>query len=356
MDTPAVLVDLDVVDSNLRRMQSFADRNGFALRPHIKSHKSIRMAGLQLELGARGLCVATTSEAEVMAATSSDDILLAYPIVGRVKLDRLADLAADHRLTLVTDSDEVTEGYGAFARRIGTTVPVMVEVDTGMGRAGTEPRDVPKRAQQVEHTAGLRFAGIMTHAGHAHDVEAQAAIAAVARLEARIMGDVRTELEAAGLDVLVVSAGSTITSPYLRAEDGITEIRPGTYIYNDLRTMSCFACTPDSVAASALATVVSVNGERVTVNAGGKTLTATRDDRGGYGYPSKRPDAVFTRMSEEHGVLNVPSGPGRLHIGQRLQILPVHVCVWMDLQAEVYGTRNGVVVERINVDAMRHSL
>ena len=105
-----------------------------------------------------------------------------------------------------------------------------------------------------------------------------------------------------------------------------------------------------------LATVVSVNGERATIDAGGKTLTATRDERGGYGYPLDRPDAVFTRMSEEHGVLQVPSERGGLEIGQRLQILPVHVCVWMDLQPEVYGTRRGIVVERIAVDAMRHSL
>jgi D-serine deaminase-like pyridoxal phosphate-dependent protein len=232
----------------------------------------------------------------------------------------------------------------------------MVEVDTGMARAGVRPADVVARALDVARSPGLAFAGIMTHAGHAHDVQSPEEIAAVARQEARLMGDVRTELEAAGLAVPVVSAGSTITTPYLRAEDGITEVRPGTYIYNDLRTLSCFACTPDAIAASALATVVSTDGERATIDAGGKTLTATRDDRGGYGYPRDRPDAAFTRMSEEHGVLHVPAESGALEVGQRIQVLPVHICVWMDLQPEVYGTRGGVVVERITVDAMRHSL
>lgn len=356
LDTPAVLVDLDVVESNVRRMQEFAVRSGFLLRPHIKSHKSIRMAELQLSAGASGLCVATTSEAEVMARTGCGDILLAYPTVGSAKLRRLEDLASDGRLTVVSDSDEVTTGYARFASRLGVDVPVLVEVDTGMGRAGAQPADVLGRALDVERTPGLIFAGIMTHAGHAHDVHTQEGIAAVARQEARLMGDLRAELESAGLRVPIVSAGSTITSPYLRADDGITEIRPGTYIYNDLRTMSCYACTPDSIAASALATVVSTGGERATIDAGGKTLTATRDDHGGYGYPMDRPDVVFTRMSEEHGVLRVPAEGPAFAVGQRVQILPVHVCVWMDLQPEIYGVRQGRVVERITVDAMRHSL
>ena len=356
LDTPAILVDLDVVEANIGRMQELADRNGFALRPHVKSHKSLAMAERQLAAGARGLCVATTTEAEVMAETSSDDLLLAYPTIGVAKLQRLEGLAADGRLTLVTDSAEVTAGYADLARRLGVTLPVMVEVDSGMARAGEAPRLVVARALEVARSAGLSFAGIMTHAGHAHDVVRQDEIAAVARQEAQIMGDLRVEIEAVGLAVPVVSAGSTFTSPYLRPDDGITEIRPGTYIYNDLRTLSCFACTPDAIAASALATVVSVNGERATIDAGGKTLTATRDERGGHGYPLDRPDAVFTRMSEEHGVLQVPSERSGLEIGQRLQILPVHVCVWMDLQPEVYGTRRGLVVERIAVDAMRHSL
>jgi len=356
LDTPAVLVDLDIVEANIRRMQDFAHRNGFALRPHVKSHKSVQMAERQLSAGARGLCVATTTEAEVMAATTSNDILLAYPTIGAVKLKRLEDLAADGRLTVVTDSAEVTAGYAEFARRVGVTVPVMVEVDSGMARAGATPSTVLARSLDVARSVGLTFAGIMTHAGHAHDVVKQEDIAAVARQEAQTMGDLRTELEGAGLVVHAVSAGSTITSLYLRPEDGVTEIRPGTYIYNDLRTMSCYACTQDTIAVSALATVVSLNAERVTIDAGGKTLTATRDVHGGYGYPSARPDAVFTRMSEEHGVLHVPSEGGALEIGQRLQILPVHVCVWMDLQPEVYGTRSGLIVERIAIDAMRHSL
>lgn len=356
LDTPALLVDLDIVDANIARMQAFATREGFALRPHVKSHKSLRMAASQLEAGATGLCVATASEAQVMAASAAPDILVAYPLIGERKLERLVELAADRRLTLVTDSLAVTEGYRRFAKSLGTVIRVLVEVDTGMNRAGAVPADVSEVAIDMARGDGLEFSGIMTHAGHAHDVTTQADIARVARLEGSLMGDVRDALEKKGLHVGIVSAGSTITSPYLRASDGITEIRPGTYIYNDLRTLGRFACTPDMIAPSMLSTVVSINHDRVTLDAGSKTLTSTKDSEYGYGYLPEQPSATFTRMSEEHGVLSIPQVQGSISVGDRVQVLPIHACVWMDLQPEIYGTRGGVVVERIQIEGMRHSL
>jgi D-serine deaminase-like pyridoxal phosphate-dependent protein len=356
LDTPALLIDLDVVEANIERFQALANREGFALRPHVKSHKSLAMAARQLDAGAAALCVASTSEAQVMAATSADDILVAYPLLGRRKLERLIGLAMEGRLTLVTDSTEVTAGYREFARSLGVVIRVLVEVDTGMNRAGVVPALVGKIATDVALGGGLEFIGIMTHAGHAHDVATQAEIATVARAEAATMGMVREDLEAQGFDVRVVSAGSTITSPYLRAGDGITEIRPGTYIYNDLRTVGAFAARPEEIAASMLTTVVSTNGTRVTIDAGSKTLTNSRDGVRGHGHLVGRPDSTFDRMSEEHGVLTVPESEGFLVVGERVRVLPIHICVWMDLQREVYGTRRGRVVERIAVDAMRHSL
>ncbi len=196
----------------------------------------------------------------------------------------------------------------------------------------------------------------MTHAGHAHDAATREEITEVARGEAAVMGGVREDLESAGLDVPVVSAGSTITSRYLRRSDGITEIRPGTYVYNDLRTLGRFACGPEHIAASMLTTVVSMNGSRVTLDAGSKSLTTSRDVQYGSGYPAEYPHARFTRMSEEHGVLTLPGAPELVSVGDRLRILPIHICVWMDLQPEIYGVRGGRVVERIAVEAMRHSL
>jgi D-serine deaminase-like pyridoxal phosphate-dependent protein len=356
LDTPAVLVDLDIVEANIAAMQGLAERQGFALRPHVKSHKSLAIAERQLAAGATGLCVATSSEAMVMAATSSSDILVAYPLVGTRKLERVRGLALEGRLSLVSDSLEVTEGYRNFALSLGVSIPVLVEVDTGMNRAGVGPHLVSTVALDIARGAGLEFAGIMTHAGHAHDAPTEDDIVRVARTEADVMGIVRSELERSGLHVGIVSAGSTITSKYLMASDGITEIRPGTYVYNDLRTLGRFACTPESIAASALATVVSINGTRVTIDAGNKTLTTSRDALYGYGHLADRPGVTVARMSEEHGVLLAPSFEQDFHVGDRVRVLPIHVCVWMDLQREVYGMRAGRVVETISIDAMRHSL
>lgn len=266
-------------------------------------------------------------------------------------------------VTLVADSAVVIEGYQEVARQAGQTLAVLVEVDTGMHRIGVPPQAVPELARQIAGAAGLEFAGILTHAGHAHDAPGQLGIERVARQEAAVMGDVRADLERAGHEVRVVSAGSSLTSWYLTAADGITEIRPGTYIYNDLRTLACWSCTPDEIAATMLATVVSTGnagdsgtgGTRATVNAGSKTLTSTTDPEYGSGHLAGRPDTTFTRLSEEHGVLIASGRPG-LAVGQRVRILPVHVCVWSDLQPEIYGLRRGEIVERIRVNAMRHSL
>lgn len=356
LETPALLVDLDRVEANIAGMQSFADREGLNLRPHVKSHKSVAMAERQLDAGAVGLCAATASEAQVMAGSSSASILVAYPLIGQPKLQRLEALADEGRLTLVTDSVEVTEGYRTFARRMGRRIPVLIEVDTGMHRAGADPSAITELALDVERRGELQFEGILTHAGHAHDVRTKSQMVEVAREEATVMGSLRGELESMGLAVPVVSAGSTLTAPFLRSGDGITEIRPGTYIYNDLRTLGRWACTMDTMAATMLATVVSIDDSRVTLDAGSKTLTSSLDAAWGYGTLVGQTDVRFTRMSEEHGVLHIPGAAGSHRVGDRVQVLPMHVCVWMDLQAEIYGTRGGEVVERIRIDAMRHSL
>jgi D-serine deaminase-like pyridoxal phosphate-dependent protein len=356
LDTPAVLVDLDVVESNLRAMADTAARAGLRLRPHVKTHKSLAMAARQLQRGAKGLCVATATEAEVFAQSDADDILLAYPLVGVRKLARVSPLLRTGRLTLVTDSAEVTQGYKELGEHLEIQVPVLLEIDTGMNRSGCRPREAVKLAADIATDPHLRLRGIMTHAGHAHDCPELAGIERVARAEAAIMGAAREDLEAAGLPVEIVSAGSTITAPYLHSSDGITEIRPGTYIYADLRTRARWACDPESIAATCLATVVSHNDRRLTIDAGNKTLTLTTDGQFGLGHLLGRPDVHVERLSEEHGVLVQQAPDPALRVGGRVRILPIHVCAWMDLQAEVYGVRGDQVVERIAVDAMRHSL
>lgn len=355
LDTPAMLVDLQIVRANIERAAKQARRAGLALRPHIKTHKSPWIAGLQRDAGATGLCVATVGEAEVMASHGFDDITVGYPIVGERKLARLAAVCERAAISLVADSEDLLGPYGRLASRVRQVVPVLVEVDTGMHRVGVAPDGVVKLAHAVETVPGLRFAGIFTHAGHAHSASDAAGVEQVARLEARTMAAVREQLEVAGFDVAVVSAGSSLTAPYLTAADGITEMRPGTYVYNDLRTLQSWSCRVEDIAARMLVTVVSVDGRRMTVDAGNKTLTPTVLADRTFGHVLDRPDLRVTRLSEEHGVLDLDRVAGAV-VGDRLQLLPVHVCAWTDLQPEVYGVEGSEVARRIAVTAMRHSL
>jgi D-serine deaminase-like pyridoxal phosphate-dependent protein len=225
---------------------------------------------------------------------------------------------------MVTDSVEIAEGYSRLAAEVGRDLRVLLEIDTGMHRVGVEPARAADVAHQIAALPGLVFTGLLTHAGHAHDMGTQRDIAAVARDEARQLVSAREAVEARGLPVDVVSAGSSLTAPYLDAADGITEMRPGTYILNDLRTLSCYSCAPDQLAATMLTTVVSVGAVRAVLDAGSKTLTTTKTDSHGYGYPREIPDAQIVRLSEEHGVLQLPDTV-HLSVGDRLQMLPIHV-------------------------------
>jgi D-serine deaminase-like pyridoxal phosphate-dependent protein len=348
-------IDLDIVAANIARMAALARRAGLRLRPHAKTHKSLRVARMQLDAGVAGICVATVGEAEVMRAGGIDDILVAYNIIGAGKLSRLQPVCADGGITLTADSIEVAEGYSRLARLVGRTLPVLLEIDSGMKRTGIQPETAGQVGSKIAALPGIELTGILTHAGHAHDVSEQPDIEAVARDEARVMQRAAEELTSQGIDVRVVSAGSTITAPYLTAYDGVTEIRPGTYVFNDLRTLEMYACTPDQIAATILATVVSVGEDRIVLDEGNKTLTMTATRQHGFGKIKGLPDSSFLRLSEEHGVAAVGDSGGHLRVGDRVQVLPIHICVCVDLQHEAYGVARGAITEVIRVDAARRS-
>ncbi len=354
LDTPCLLIDLEVLDGNVARMAALAHRARVELRPHVKTHKSLRIARTQLDAGAAGICVATVGEAEVMRSGGIEDILVAYNIIGEAKLARLLPLCADGGITLTADCVEVAEGYSTLAAAAGRTLPVLLEIDSGMRRTGVHPAEAGNVASKIAALQGIELVGILTHAGHAHDVTAQPDIEAVARREARAMQQARDALERQRIPVRVVSAGSTITAPYLSADDGVTEIRPGTYVFNDLRTLEMYACTPDQIAGTVLASVVSVSEEHVVLNAGSKTLTMTATPQHGLGKIRNRPGSSFVRLSEEHGVATLGEGD-ELRVGDRVQVLPIHICVCVDLQQEAYGVAQGKIAEVIRIDAARRS-
>jgi D-serine deaminase-like pyridoxal phosphate-dependent protein len=352
LQTPAALVDVDRMHANLRSAADYCRAHGLAWRPHAKTHKSPALAAEQVRAGAVGVTVATPREAEEMS-TTVDDLLLAYPPIGRARLDRLMALPKRVRLTIALDSAEALRGVAEAAREAGRPVGVLVEVDAGMGRVGVQSAaDAVALARAAGDAEGVEYRGILYYPGHVRDrLERQdAGIAALAERVAEVVG----ALDAAGLAPPVVSGGSTPTFWRSHEVAGTTEVRPGTSIFNDRTTVEIGACGWDECAYSVLTTVVSVAvpGQAV-VDAGSKALAKEeiRADTVGYGALLDRPDVLVKSVSEEHGLLDLSRTGWRPRIGERVRIVPNHVCVSVNLQERLYGVRGDQVVEVWEVSA-----
>jgi D-serine deaminase-like pyridoxal phosphate-dependent protein len=346
VDTPAALVDVDRMHANLRRAAEYCRAHGLEWRPHAKTHKTPALAAEQVRAGAVGVTVATPREAEVMGR-AVDDLLLAYPPIGRAKLDRLMALPERVRLTVGLDSAEALRGLAEAARAAGRRVGVLVEVDAGMGRVGVQSaQDALTLARAAAEAEGVEYRGIMFYPGHVRErVEKQDD--SIRALSERV-GRTVEALHAAGVAPAVVSGGSTPTFWRSHEIAGITEVRPGTNIFNDRTTAEIGACGWEECAYSILATVVStaVPGQAV-VDAGSKALTREeiRADAGGFGALLDRPEIVVKGISEEHGLLDLSGTDWRPRIGERVRIVPNHVCVSVNLQERMYAVRGDDVVQ-----------
>lgn len=344
IETPASLVDVDLVRANLLRAAEYTRAHGLAWRPHVKTHKIPELAAEQLRAGAVGLTVATPREAEVMAAVA-DDILLAYPPLGTSKLARLMALPERVRLTVGLDSAEAAEALAAAARGAGRTVGVLVEIDAGMGRVGVQAPDDAVALARLAGEAGLEYRGVMFYPGHVRgpvDGQGPALRAISDRLAVFLEA-----LDRAGLPAGTVSGGSTPTFWRSHEIAGLTEVRPGTSIFNDRTTAMVGACAWDECAYSVLATVVStaVPGQAV-IDAGSKALAKEelRAEGGGYGALLDRPDVVVKAVSEEHGLLDLSGTDWRPRVGDRVRVVPNHVCVSVNLSERLWGVRGDAVV------------
>jgi D-serine deaminase-like pyridoxal phosphate-dependent protein len=319
LDTPTVLIDIDRVEANLKRAQAHADREGYALRPHTKTHKLPQFARRQVELGARGITVQKLGEAEVMADAGLTDLFLPYNIVGEKKLARLKALNDRVTLAVTADSPDTLAGY---ARTFATGKPltVLIECDSGGGRCGVQtPAQALALARQIELAPGLRFGGLMTYPP-LHGVEKSNAWIAEAL----------AVFKQAGIEVPKVSAGN---SPDMWAPGGgpVTERRPGTYIYYDRMQVREKAASLDDCALTVLATVVSrPTSTRVVIDAGSKSLSSDLLGLEGFGLVMGT-ELTVKSLSEEHGVIEMPTASDWPRIGERLRIVPNHACVVSNL-------------------------
>jgi D-serine deaminase-like pyridoxal phosphate-dependent protein len=352
LDTPAVLVDLDRVEGNVAAMAERARAASVKLRPHAKTHKIPEIGRLQRAAGAAGLSVAKTSEAEVFADAGFDDLFIAFPVVGAGKALRLLALADRVRLSVGVDSVEGARTLAAPFHAAGRTLDVRLKVDVGLHRVGVEPAAALDHARRIAEVPGLRLHGIFTHAGHAYSGESPAAVAAVGHSEGEILAAVAAALTREGHGPLEVSVGSTPTARHAMTVAGVTECRPGNYVYHDASQVSLGTCGLDACALTVLATVVSVPAAgRAVLDAGSKTLSSDplRPHGPGFGWILGTKSRL-SRLSEEHGVVDVAEGDS-FRVGQQVRVLPNHACVVSNLHDYVHVVRGDRVEGRYRVAA-----
>jgi D-serine deaminase-like pyridoxal phosphate-dependent protein len=340
LPTPALILDRAILDRNLRRMSERLRRAGVMLRPHVKTAKSVEIGRRSVEGHDGRITVSTLTEARYFAQGGFKDILYAVGIVP----SKLAAVSALRRqgvnLRVVTDNLAVAQAIAAAARQ-GTTFSVLIEIDSGAGRAGLpwpELAGLLDIARTLHEAPGVELAGVMTHAGHSYHESTADGIARVAEQErAAIVGAAHT-LREAGLPCAIVSAGSTPTAVHSRDFTGITEMRPGVYVFNDLDQAFIGSCQAGDLALSVLASVIGHYPHRnqLLVDAGALALSkdiSAQEFRPevGFGTIVEPPAAgmAVVACSQEHGFVGArdPIPFGNLPVGARLRILPNHACI-----------------------------
>ena len=357
VDTPAVVVDLDRLETNIARMAAFASNRGVALRPHAKSHKAAAIARRQVAAGAVGLTVAKLDEAEAFLEAGFTDLFIANEIVGERKWQRLAALAARGSVAVGVDDPLAARGLDEVARVHGIVVDVLIEVDTGLGRAGVPPGEPVRRlAESIAGLQGLRLRGVFTHAGHAYGAQSIEEVARIGRDEGESLVGCAELLRAHGIACDVVSVGSTPTAFVSGSVPGVTEIRPGNYVFYDRMQLGLGSATLDRCALTVLATVTSrPTAERIIIDAGSKTFALDRGAHGmesvqGFGEDTER-GLIIDHLSEEHGILLRSEDQADPRVGERVRCLPNHACTTANLAEQLIGVRGEQVVEILPVIA-----
>ncbi|HRN18446.1 MAG: alanine racemase [Trueperaceae bacterium] len=334
IDTPCVVVDLDVAERNIRRLQDYLDEHGIQNRPHIKTHKLPLLAHWQVAAGACGITVQSIGEAEVMAGAGLTDILITYNVMGEEKVRRLAQVARMARVRVAVDNEVALEAVAAAALLAERPIGVLVEFESGKLRQGVvTPEEAAELAQVAAGRPYVEFLGLLTYPS-----------------SERVPGFVtrtRELLAEVGIDVKVVSVGGTPGMWRTHLTGLVTEHRAGTYIYNDRNSMAAGSASLEDCALHVHVTLVSKpTPNRGVIDAGSKTLAADpfpQDRGGGYGLILEYPEAIVTVLSEEHGAVDFSACSRTPAIGERLRVIPNHVCPVSNLHDEVYTHRRGVL-------------
>jgi D-serine deaminase-like pyridoxal phosphate-dependent protein len=355
--TPYIVIDESVLLKNIRKMNELAKKNNVNLRPHIKTHKTPYIAKLQLAEGAIGITVAKISEAKVMASYGIDDIFIAYPVVNSSKAEEICKLNQKlSNLIVGVDSVEGAKVLNECAEKYQQKLQVRLEVDTGLERTGVHYNDAISLARQIEGLDFLTLQGIFTFKGPVYKGEATTDTALAGREEGELMVEVANQLQESGVNIEDISVGSTPTATSVSAVNGVTEIRPGTYVFNDAMQVKLGVSKWEDCAAHVVSTVVSRPSEnRAVIDGGSKTFATDVQPNSaplylkGFGSIREYPEAEFVRMNEEHGVI-ISSNPS-LKIGDRVSIIPNHICSTINLHNFVYVKKENNEYERLIIEA-----
>ena len=351
LPTPALLLDLNRLESNLTRMATRATDLGIALRPHLKTHKCVEIAERQRALGAVGVTVSTLYEARIFADHGFDDITWAFPLV-LPRLDEARLLAARTTLRVVIDSPNAL----AALKQTGFPFHVWLKIDCGYHRAGVDPKSdlAVELARAIHDSPTLSFDGILTHSGHAYHARGRMELARVAEEERRVMAELANRLRGLGVDVSRVSVGSTPAMSAVKHLDDVTEARPGNYAFYDYSQTVIGSCEPADCAVTVLTSVVSSQpgSGRSVIDAGALALSTDRASRGAmresfgeiyteYDRGALDPAMYLTSVSQEHGIVNA-----NIPVGTRLRVLPVHSCLTAACFDEYHVVQGDQVVDR----------
>lgn len=357
LDTPTLLLDYQKLIKNINEMSSFANNRGISYRPHIKTHKSVKIAQLQVKAGAVGITVAKIGEAEVMAAGGIEDILIAYPISSPAKIDRLVKLLETGvRLKVSVDNAESLSYLQKGLKQTPFTLEVWIKVNSGLNRCGVEPgKEAVKLAKGIMAYSKLKLGGIFTHAGHSYAAKSMAEIEAIGHYEGQAVVESAKECEQAGIHIPVRSVGSTPTYKIAGKVPGVTEIRPGNAVFFDAIQAGLGVTSTDNCALTLLASVVGVYHDRIIFDTGSKVLCLDKGAHGnetvkGFGHIIGHPEVTIERLSEEHGV-GVFLQKSDLKLNDKVQIIPNHACTVVNQFEEYIIHENGQVIDVWKVDA-----
>jgi D-serine deaminase-like pyridoxal phosphate-dependent protein len=330
LETPCVLIDMSIMENNIRQMQARCNLLGKDFRAHIKTHKIPQIAWVQVLTGAVGIACQKVSEAEVFADAGFDNIQIPYNIVGERKLDRLLALAKQTRLTVSADDLAVVAGLASAAARHDTRLRVMVDLGTTMRRTGAALDQIVPTARAIVQASHLDFAGVLIYPSTADNRE---------MLQAAL-----SNLSDAGIAVESISGGGMGGARDAELMPEVTELRVGTYVFNDWNSVRAGYCAPDDCAMRVRATVVSrPDADRGFLDAGSKTLSSDTDGSG-YGHIVEYPDARIVRLSEEHAHCDFSACQSRPQVGEIVHVIPMHTCVVSNLHDHLIGVRGQDVI------------